>query len=144
MGIGLDQLCPAHVPLKGFTSDIFQLMEATTLSVLAGKAHRTAATMVDFLVVKAPSSYNAILECPTLNNLRALTSTYHLKMKFSTDLGVGEVHGEQVLARECYAQELRYEVRVVATIGEVGETVGPPSPPILAKWDEEVRDKQAL
>lgn len=115
-------------------------MGVITLSVLAGKAPKKTATMVDFLVVKAPSLYNVILGHPTLNNLRAVTFTYHLKMKFPTDLRLGEVHGKQLLARECYTRELRHEVKVVVAIGEAR----PPSPFVLAKWDEEVRDELAL
>ncbi|KAF5470724.1 hypothetical protein F2P56_011221 [Juglans regia] len=94
---------------QGLHGDVIQLMRAITLLVLAGKAPKTEAIMSDFLVVKSPSSYNAILACPTLNSLRAVTSTYHLKMKFPTDSGVGEVRGEQVLAQECYDRELRHE-----------------------------------
>ena len=53
--------------------------------------------MVDY-----PSSYNVIIGRPTLNRWKAATSTYCLKVKFPTDNGVGEVKGDQVLARECY------------------------------------------
>ena len=49
-----------------------------------------------------PSSYNVIIGRPTLNKWKAATSTYYLKIKFPTDNGVGEVKGDQVLARECY------------------------------------------
>lgn len=92
--------------------------------------------MVDFLVVMAPSSYNAIVRHPTLNSLRAVTSTYHLKMKFPTNLGLGEVRGEHVLALECYAYELRHEVKVVASAGGVGEDTKPPLPPT---WPNGIR-----
>lgn len=102
MGISPDRLCLALVPLNGFTVDIIQVMGAITLSVLAGEAPKAIANMVDFQVVKAPSSYNAILESPTLKSLRVVTSTYYLKMKFCMDLGIGEVCSEQVLTRECY------------------------------------------
>ena len=34
--------------------------------------------------------------------LRAVTSTYYLKVKFPTAHGVGEIRGYQVLAKECY------------------------------------------
>ena len=47
-------------------------------------------------------AYNAILSRPTLNLWKAMTSTYHLMIKFPTEYGVGEVHGNQVVARECY------------------------------------------
>ena len=50
--------------------------------------------MIKFLVVKCPSVYNVILGQPSLNNLKAITSTYHLAMKFPTDGGVGVVRGD--------------------------------------------------
>ncbi|KAK3043637.1 hypothetical protein RJ639_000053 [Escallonia herrerae] len=37
-----------------------------------------------------------------LNQLRAVVSTYHMKMKFPTENGVGEVKGDQAVARQCY------------------------------------------
>ena len=49
-----------------------------------------------------PLVYNVIIGWPTLNKWKAATSTYCLKIKFLTDNGVGEVKGDQVLARECY------------------------------------------
>ena len=57
---------------------------------------------VTFLVVDCSSLYNAILGRPTLNSWKAVTSTYHLMIKFPTEYGVGEVRGDQVTARECY------------------------------------------
>ena len=62
---------------------------------------------MDFLVIKAPSTYNAILDRPGLNALRAVVSTYHLKLKFPTGQGVGEVKGDQALARHCYSIALK-------------------------------------
>ena len=49
-----------------------------------------------------PSSYNVIIRWPTLNKWKVATSIYCLKVKFPMDNGVGEVKGDQVLARECY------------------------------------------
>ena len=43
-----------------------------------------------------------IIRRPTLNRWKAITSIYCLKIKFPTENGVGEVKGDQVLARECY------------------------------------------
>lgn len=71
------------------------------MSVLAASALYVASIMVDPMVVKA-LSYNAIIGRPTLHNLKTITSTYHLKMKFLTTQGVGEIRGDQVLAQECY------------------------------------------
>ena len=57
---------------------------------------------LDFLVMDCPSSYNVIIRRPTLNKWKVATSTYCLKVKFPIDNGVGEVKGDQVLAKECY------------------------------------------
>ena len=57
---------------------------------------------VTFLVVDCSSLYNAILGRPTLNSWKAVTSTYHLMIKFPTEYGVGEVRGDQVTTCECY------------------------------------------
>ena len=57
---------------------------------------------LDFLVVDYPLSYNVIIGRPTLNRWKAAMSTYCLKVKFLIDNGVGEVRGDQILARECY------------------------------------------
>ena len=46
--------------------------------------------------------YNVIIGRPTLNRWKVATSTYCLKVKFPTKNGVGEVKGDQVLAREFY------------------------------------------
>ena len=57
---------------------------------------------LDFLVMDYPSSYNVIIGRPTLNKWKASTSIYYLKVKFPTNNRVGEVKGDQVLARKCY------------------------------------------
>ena len=57
---------------------------------------------VTFLVVDCSFAYNAILERPTLNSWKAITSTYHLMIKYPTDYGVGELCGNQVATRKCY------------------------------------------
>ena len=58
--------------------------------------------IASLFVVDCPSSYNVIIGRPTLNHWKPATSTYCLKVKFPTNYGIGEVKGDQVLARECY------------------------------------------
>ena len=53
-------------------------------------------------MVDCPSSYNVIIKRLMLNRWKVATSTYCLEVKFLTENGVGEVKGDQVLARECY------------------------------------------
>jgi hypothetical protein len=58
--------------------------------------------MVRFLIIDRPSAYNAILGRIALNDLKAVTSTPHLSMKFPTEKGVGVEKGNQRMARACY------------------------------------------
>ena len=73
-----------------------------TLTVTAGSYPLQITKQLDFLVVDCLSSYNVIIGRPTLNHWKAATSTYYLKVKFPAEHGIGEVKGDQVLARECY------------------------------------------
>ena len=47
------------------------------------------------MVVDQPSVYNTIIGRPSLNKMKAITSTYHLKMKFPIEEGVREVRRDQ-------------------------------------------------
>ena len=58
--------------------------------------------MVDFMVIKIPSAYNVLLRRPNQNALRVVGSSPHLKVKFPTPYGIGEVRGDQQVARQCY------------------------------------------
>ena len=64
---------------------------------------------VTFLVVDCSSAYNAILGHPTLNSWKAVTSTYHLMIKFLIEYGVREVCGDQVAARKYYIAMLEMD-----------------------------------
>lgn len=88
MGIGQDRLRPFPTLLRGFSGKMVQPLGSITLPVIIGMGRLTATTMADFLMVKDHSSYNAIVGQPTLNSLKLVTSTYHLKMKFPTDKGI--------------------------------------------------------
>ena len=68
-----------------------------------------------------------------MNRWKAVTSTYHLSVKFPTEYGVGQVQGDQLAARECYLAMLSVdehmqtmsikERRVVAEPTEVLEDI---------------------
>ena len=100
--LDLKRLCPFKSPLVSFSGDRVYPRSIVTLIVTVGTQPRQLIRQLDFLVVDCPSSYNVIIGRPTLNRWKAATSTYCLKVKFPTDNGVGEVRGDQVLARECY------------------------------------------
>jgi hypothetical protein len=63
--------------------------------------------MVKFLLVDRPSAYNATIGRITLNELKVVTSTPHLCMKFPTAKGVKVVKGDQVVARQRYNTTLK-------------------------------------
>ena len=79
-----------------------QPMGTITLLVVVGTYPQQVTNNVNFLVVDCSSSYNAIIGRPTLNSWKAVTSTYHLSVKFPTEHGVGQVQGDQLAVRECY------------------------------------------
>jgi hypothetical protein len=56
-----------------------------------GNAPKQVTITVDFLLVNCPLAYNAIIGRQILNKLKAILSTYHLKMKYLTDNRNGEV-----------------------------------------------------
>ena len=85
------------------------LIGVVTLIVMVGDCPQQITKEVTFLVVNCSSTYNAILERPTLNSWKAVTSTYHLMIKFSTDYGIEELRGNQVAGRECYIAMLEMD-----------------------------------
>ena len=102
MRIGKERLIPANAPLVGFGGTRVLPLGVITLSVVVGDYPQQITKDVTFLVINCSSAYNAILGRPTLNSWKAVTSTYHLMIKFPTDYRVGELRGNQVAARECY------------------------------------------
>jgi hypothetical protein len=102
MGINRDRIKSFGSSLLGFGREQVQPIGIIPLPVTAGTTPRFSTVMVDFLVVDRSSAYNAIIDRPALNKLRAATLTYHLMMKFPTEECVGEVNGDQLAARRCY------------------------------------------
>ncbi|XP_075640470.1 uncharacterized protein LOC142612237 [Castanea sativa] len=112
--------------LVSFIGDRIIPRAIATLTVIAGTYLAQITKEVDFLIINCPSTYNIILGRPTLNRLRAATSTYYLKVKFPTAHGVGEIRGDQVLARECYQATLAYGENHIWMINEL-EPISEPS-----------------
>ena len=79
-----------------------QPVGTVTLLVVVGSYTKQITKSVNFLVVDCSSSYNAIIGRPTLNSWKAVTSTYHLLVKFPTEYGIGQAQGDQLAAKECY------------------------------------------
>lgn len=63
--------------------------------------------MLNFLMIKASPTYNAILGRTGLHAFKKNASNYHLKIKFTARNEVGEEKGYQKITRSCYVAALR-------------------------------------
>ena len=102
MGIDRERLVPPNAPLVSFGGTRIFPLGVVTLAVTVGDYLQQITKNVTFLVVNCSSAYNAIIGWPALNLWKAITSTYHLMIKFPIDYGIRELRGYQVAARKCY------------------------------------------
>ncbi|KAJ1699784.1 hypothetical protein LUZ63_008296 [Rhynchospora breviuscula] len=110
IGLAKYPLRPMTTSLVGFTGAKVQLMGTIDLDISYDESPRTVVANVRFIVVSAPSAYNAILVRTSLNNIGAIASTPHLMIKFPTPQGVGIARGEQQVAKECYRITMALQV----------------------------------
>ena len=85
IGIDKEQLVPTNAPLVGFGGTRIFPLGVVTLAVTMGDYPQQITNNITFLVVDYSSAYNTIIGRPTLNLWKAITSTYHLMIKFPTD-----------------------------------------------------------
>ena len=93
MKIDRERLSLTNAPLVGFGGIRVFSLGAIILVVKTGDYPLQITREVTFLIVDCSSAYNTILRRPTINSWKAMTSTYHLMIKFLTDYGVGELRG---------------------------------------------------
>ncbi|KAL0427152.1 UNVERIFIED_CONTAM: hypothetical protein Slati_2890000 [Sesamum latifolium] len=113
-GDAYDQMQLGDIPLEkvntslyGFTGEVVHPREMISLPLTLGTGHTRRTCMQKFLVVDVPSAYTVILGRPTLNAFQAVISMYHIKIKFATPRGVGEVQGDPLQSRRCYVEAVR-------------------------------------
>ncbi|XP_073314739.1 uncharacterized protein [Primulina huaijiensis] len=95
--------------LFGFAGHAVYPKGEITLPLTLGTGDLRKTVMTVFIVVDAPSSYNIILGRPAMNEMRAVASTYHQKIKFPLQGQVGEVKGDQPSSRKCYGETVRVD-----------------------------------
>ncbi|KAL0361409.1 UNVERIFIED_CONTAM: hypothetical protein Sradi_3825400 [Sesamum radiatum] len=90
--------------LYGFVGEVVHPRGMISLPVTMGAGTTRKTYMLKFLVVDMPSAYNVILGRPTFTTLQGMISIYHMKIKFPTPGGVGEVQGDHLQSRKCYVE----------------------------------------
>ena len=66
---------------------------------------------MNFIVVDAYSPYTAIVARPWLHAMGVVSSTLHLKVKYSSGDWVEELVGSQSMARQCIVAAIRHQTR---------------------------------
>ncbi|XP_074327876.1 uncharacterized protein LOC141665793 [Apium graveolens] len=93
-------------PFYGFRNTMIPIRGVIYLPITFGTTPQHVSHVMKFYVISATSSYNMILVRPTITKLRAIPSTIHLKLKFLTPGGTGELRGDREMAGKCYGQDL--------------------------------------
>ena len=126
MRIERERLVLTNAPFVRFGGMKVYPLGVVTLPVMVGDYPQQITKDVTFLVINCSSTFNAIGGQPTLNLWKAVTSTYHLMIKFPTVYGVREVHGDQVAACECYIAILEMDNHLQTMSIEEQQTVAEP------------------
>ncbi|KAL0336690.1 UNVERIFIED_CONTAM: hypothetical protein Sradi_4880900 [Sesamum radiatum] len=107
MQLGVTPLEKVNTSLYGFVGEVLNPQGMISLPLTLGTRSTRITCLLKFLVVDTPYAYNAILGRPILNTFQAISSTYHMKIKFPTIGGVGEVQGDPLQSRKCYVEVVR-------------------------------------
>lgn len=98
---------PVVKGLKGFGGSQVQPLGTVFLTMMLGSKPQTVTCEIPFLVIDEPFEYNVLMGRPTLNQFKAVPSTYHMRLKFRTKRGTGQVLGDRREAWECYSLSTR-------------------------------------
>ncbi|XP_074347547.1 uncharacterized protein LOC141686408 [Apium graveolens] len=101
------QLTPSDAPIYGFNHVECKVEGAIKLPVTIGEEPKKVTQMLNFQVVNATSTYNAIMDRIGIHAFNAVPSTYHMVLKLPTRNGVGEAKRDQKMSRSCYFTALR-------------------------------------
>ena len=91
IGIGREKLEPMSAHLLGFSREKVLPLGSTQLVLTLGNPPCQATIAIKFLIVDAPSTYNMLLDKPSLNALRVVPSTYHMVIEFPIENIVGVI-----------------------------------------------------
>ncbi|XP_019267543.1 PREDICTED: uncharacterized protein LOC109244842 [Nicotiana attenuata] len=110
----LSQIIPTSRDLCGFNMAGETTKGEITLPVnVSGTVRNTK-----FHVIEVDMRYNALLGRPRIHNMRAIPSTLHQKIKFSTEDSIKMVQGEQHAAKEMFAVHEELPISIPSTSEE--------------------------
>ncbi|GAA0170451.1 hypothetical protein LIER_24702 [Lithospermum erythrorhizon] len=103
LGLPRKLLKLACTSLTRFTGQSSYPVGIAELDFTVGEAPRTVTVGASFTMVEiSDHPYNGLIGRPLINALRAVISYLHLKMKFPTSEGIGEILGDRKRTRVCY------------------------------------------
>ncbi|XP_073033871.1 uncharacterized protein [Primulina eburnea] len=103
------QLETVETALFGFADHVVYPEGEIILPLNLGSQDLKKTVMTTFTMVDSPSSHNIILGRPAMNELKAVASTYHQKIKFPVGGRVGEVWEDQPSSRKFYVETVRVD-----------------------------------
>ena len=101
-------------PLMGFYGRMVVPRGMIRLPIQVGDME----VQVNFIVVKTFSPYTTILARPQLHAISVVPSTLHLKVKYPTQGRVGELVGDQAIARQCLVSKVMQRPLGLAMVTE--------------------------
>ena len=114
-----DTVHPHAGPLLSFTGERVETRGYTDLMTTFDQGKLSRRFTIRYLLVDADTLYFALIGKKTLNELRAIISMPHLKMKFHTlTREIITVMAEQKQAQQCYAKSLKVAPYPHPTIAE--------------------------
>jgi len=109
-------MVPYDEPIYGFSGEKVSTRGYIDLYTVFRDCPQTKKFLIYFLAVDTPTSYNVLLDGPSLNTLGAVVSTPHLAMKFTSPSGeIVTIQGDQRFTRECYMASLRPQLLILQT-----------------------------
>ncbi|XP_074326539.1 uncharacterized protein LOC141664462 [Apium graveolens] len=93
-------------PVKRVLVDMEHRWTPYSMILSYGWESRKDTQMLNFVVVKAGSTYNAIMGRTGIHAFKAVPSSYHSVIKFPTRDAIGEDRGDQKMDRSCYVASL--------------------------------------
>ena len=100
------QLTPSNMPIYGFNDIKTKVEGIIQLPMTIWQKPYEVTKLFNFLVVKAETSYNAILGRTEMNAFQAVASTYQLKIKFTAKNGMEIEKVDHKEAQSCYEAAL--------------------------------------